>query len=114
MAMQPQHTIRRLHRNRTASLRVPAGTTLLVARGIAWLTSDADARDHMLCHGKEYTARGSEHLVLQALDGTVVYAVRYPTQPQPSFKGEQTWNTLTRPTRAITSTSTTRLTPALR
>ena len=110
--MQPQHQIRRLHRGRSASLYVPPGTTLLVARGTGWLTSAGDPRDYLLCHGKEYTARGTEHLVLQALEGTVVYAVRYPTQPQPSFKGELTWNTFTRPTRAITTTILP--TPALR
>ncbi|HYD57222.1 MAG TPA: DUF2917 domain-containing protein [Burkholderiales bacterium] len=71
-------TIKRLRPNRAVSLHVPAEATLMVARGKAWLTSDADSADRFLCHGRRYTAVKAEHLVLQAIDKTVVYAIRYP------------------------------------
>lgn len=72
------HKISRLRRRRTVGLHVPAGTTLTVARGTGWLTSDAHPSDVVLRAGGEYTARRPEHLVLEALEQTIVYALRRP------------------------------------
>jgi hypothetical protein len=74
--MKLSHQIRRLRRHRAISLHLAAGASVLVARGKAWLTAAGDPRDYVLCHGRNYTARKPEHLVLQAFDSTVVYAVR--------------------------------------
>ena len=74
-------TIKRLRERRTASLHLPAGATLLVARGIGWLTTDRDSKDRFLCPGKTYTTDRAEHLVLQAVERTVVYAVHLNEKP---------------------------------
>lgn len=83
--------IRRLRLNKAVSLHVPAGTTLLVARGKGWLTSDRDSADRFLCHGRRYTAEKAAHLVLQAVDKTVVYAIRYPEPRKAGFSLTAFW-----------------------
>ena len=70
------HRIRRLKPGRPVSLRLAAGTTLVVARGVGWLTSSKGAVDHLLQPGDEYVTAAFEHIVIEALGGTAVVALR--------------------------------------
>ena len=69
--------VSRLHRGRVSRVKLPAGGRLLVARGECWLTAAVDLKDYVLRPGDEYHADGEKEVVLQALERTVVYAVRY-------------------------------------
>jgi len=74
--------VSRLHWGRTSKVRLPAGARLLVARGECWLTASGDPKDYILRPGDEFQARGEKELevLIQALERTVVYAVRYPSR----------------------------------
>ena len=85
-------TIKRLRERRTVSLHLPAGATLLVARGMGWLTTDRDSKDRFLCPGKTYRTDRTEHLVLQAVDRTVVYAVHLAEEPVLQGSQQSLWN----------------------
>jgi hypothetical protein len=87
-----EHRIHRLKPNRPASLHVPAGTALVLAKGVAWLTSSAHRRDEVLQPGQKYVAAAAEHLVVEAIGSIAILATRQPqARAEPSGWQSADW-----------------------